>query len=391
MFTDGAMRLRLEYALGCRQKCSPLALRSEIISRSEMTILNPRLASRRTAAMLILLALSAQTAHAAVESDLIEPAAPVLVAGDHLDGRVFVNGIRRQDEIVVVSTRAVCGTCDPQSLRTGITVERYAMKDDVGYRCWQPSDFESFLAFDPTVPTVIFVHGNQIDPRWAKLEGLELYRRMINCAGDGPPMRLVILSWPSSTISGGLLRNVRVKAARTDSVGCQLAWLVDQMPTETQVTLVGFSLGARVITGGLHILAGGSLGHLSLTERVEPDRAPMNAVLMAAALHSNWLGEGQYHGLAMTQVSQMLLINNRRDPAMRFYHIAFPGRPKALGYCGPTYIAPWQRSKIDMRDVSRYTSQHDLYQYLCVPGVPAQIAEYSLAAPQGALKVASAE
>ncbi len=345
---------------------------------------------RRTAALLIVVAVSAQIARAAAETEVAEPAGPV-IDGAQLDGRVFVNGIRRQDAIVVVSTRAVCESCDPQALRNGVAVERYAMTDAIGDRCWQRSDLESFLAFDPTVPTVIFVHGNQISPYWAKTEGLQLYRKMMHYAAGAPPMRLVILSWPSSTISGGLLRNVRVKAARTDSVGCQLAWLIDQMPTETQVTLVGFSLGARVITGGLHILAGGSLGHLSLTERVEPDRAPMNAVLMAAALHSNWLGEGQYHGLAMTQVSQMLLINNRRDPAMRFYHIAFPGRPKALGYCGPTYIAPWQRSKIDMRDVSRYTSQHDLYQYLCVPGVPAQIAEYSLAAPQGALKVASAE
>jgi hypothetical protein len=99
----------------------------------------------------------------------------------------------------------------------------------------------------------------------------------------------------------------------------------------------------------------------------------MNVVLLPAGVHAHWLGEGQYHGLAMTQVNQMFLVNNRRDPAMRFYHLAFRGRPQALGLRGPTCLSSAERSKITMRDVSRYVSRHDLYQYLCVPGVPGHI------------------
>ena len=41
-----------------------------------------------------------------------------------------------------------------------------------------------------------------------------------------------------------------------------------------------------------------------LTEHVHPDRPPINVVLIAARLHAHWLGEGQYHGLAMTQVNR---------------------------------------------------------------------------------------
>ena len=33
----------------------------------------------------------------------------------------------------------------------------------------------------------------------------------------------------------------------------------------------------------------------------------MSVILMASASHSYWLGDGQYHGLAMTQVSRMCL------------------------------------------------------------------------------------
>ena len=306
------------------------------------------------------------------------------------DGRVFVGGVRRQDEIVVVDTRMLCGSCDPESLRSGLRVETYAAYEEVGCRRWQPSDLESFLAFDASVPTIVFVHGNQVTASDAKQAGLTLYRRMMQYGGDGPPIRLVIFSWPSAQV-GGLLRDVRVKAARTGPAGCQLAWLLDQMPAETPISLVGFSFGARIITGGLHILAGGSLGHLALPQRVHPARPPMNVVLLSAALHAHWLGEGQYHGLAMSRVNQMLLVNNCRDPALRLYHLAFKGgRPQALGLRGPTCLSFEQRSKIQMRDVSRHVSRHVLFQYLCAPGVPAQIREYSTDGMHGGIQVAIA-
>jgi hypothetical protein len=311
------------------------------------------------------------------------------VAGPSLDGHVFVNGVRRQDEIAVVNTRRIGCSCDPKSIRTGLLFERYAVVDDVGYRRWQSSDLESFLAFDPSVPTVIFIHGNQITPSDARREGLAVYRRVIENGSDAPPIRFVIMSWPSSRV-GGLLRDVRVKATRTDPAGCQLAWLLDQMPVETHLTLVGFSYGARIVTAGLHILAGGHLGHLHLAEPVHPQRPPVNTVLMASALHAHWLGEGQYHGLAMTQVNQMLLVNNCSDPAMRFYHLAFKGRgrPQALGLRGPTRMSSDQRMKIQMRDVSRYGSQHNLFLYLCARGVAAQIWDYTMSAPAPTMQAA---
>ena len=192
---------------------------------------------------------------------------------------VFCNGVRLQDEIVVVNTRQLCGSCDPESLRSGLQLETYAICDDAGLRRWQPSDLDSFLSFDPTVRTVIFVHGNQITAGDAKNEGLAVYRRLMHYGGDGERVRFVIWSWPSARV-GGLLRDVRVKASRTGPAGCQLAWLLDQMPSETPVSLIGFSFGARIITGGLHMLAGGNLGGMSLAESGHPNRQPMNVVLI---------------------------------------------------------------------------------------------------------------
>jgi hypothetical protein len=321
----------------------------------------------------------------AVAAQSADPA----VAGPVTEGHVFVKGVRRQDEIVVVNTRMIGCSCDPEAIRTGLVFERYALIDEVGYRRWQASDLESFLTFDPAVPTLVFVHGNQITPSDARREGLAVYRRVIENGSDAPPIRFVIMSWPSSRV-GGLLRDVRVKATRTDPAGCQLAWLLDQMPAETPLTLVGFSYGARIVTASLHILAGGHLGHLHLGERMHPQRPQVNAVLMASALHAHWLGEGQYHGLAMTQVNQMYLVNNCSDPAMRFYHLAFRGRgrPQALGLRGPARMSSDERMKIHMRDVSRYGSQHNLFVYLCAPGVTAQIFEYAAGAPAPTMQAA---
>jgi hypothetical protein len=295
-------------------------------------------------------------------------------------GTVLCNGIRLEDEINVVNTRSICGGGNSELMRNGLKIENYAICNEAGNRHWQSSDLDSFLKFDPTVPTIIFVHGNQITPGDAKDEGLMLYRRIILHGCDAPKIRLVIYSWPSSKV-GGLLKDVREKAARTEPSGWHLAWLLDQMPAETPVSLVGFSFGARIITGGLHVLAGGSLGgDLVLTEHEHPHREPVNVVLMAAASHSYWLAEGQHHGLAMTQVNRMLLINNCDDTAMRYYDLLTPGRggPQALGLCGPTRIGHDYAQKIRNRDVSCYVGSEHLFEtYLCAPGDPGLIWNYA--------------
>jgi hypothetical protein len=315
----------------------------------------------------------------------LAPCASPALASDEapIDVGTFCNGIRLQDEIAVVNTRMLCGSCDPESMRDAIVVENYAIHDEAGHRRWQRSDLDSFLAFDPAVPTIIYVHGNQMTPGQAKSQGLAVYRRLAHY-GTGEPIRFVIFSWPSSRV-GRLIRDVQVKAVRTGPAGCQLGWLLDQMPAETHVSLIGFSFGARIVTGGLHVLAGGSLGGgLKLADRAHPDRRPVDAVLIASALHCHWLGKGQYHGRAMSQVDRMFLLNNRSDLALRYYRFSTPGRdrPQALGLHGPNCLSAEYASKIESRDVSRYAGrQHDLFQYLCAPGAMAQVWAYTEPAP----------
>ena len=302
-----------------------------------------------------------------------------LMAADAPTGNVVCNGIRQQDEIWLVNVRPLCGNTDPEALAKGVQVETFVASGDGGRRCWQQADLAGLVGGNASTPTVIFVHGNQISPGDAKQEGLATYRRMVWASDSSTPIRFVIFSWPSSKISG-LLRDVQVKAQRTRPAGVQLAWLIDQLPGQTPVELIGFSFGARIITGSLHVLGGGDLMGLTLAARQNPDRQPMNAVLFAAALDSDWLCPGHYHGQAMTQVDRMMLLNNCNDMAMEYYRFSSQcGNPQALGLCGPTCIDAAGAAKIRQRDLSRWVSQHDLMAYICAPGVAADFWHYSQA------------
>ena len=71
----------------------------------------------RAAFVGMLLVFLASLAH--VQAQEVESAGPALTVTDPGDdGRVFCNGVRRQDEIVVVNTRMLGCSCDPESIRT---------------------------------------------------------------------------------------------------------------------------------------------------------------------------------------------------------------------------------------------------------------------------------
>ena len=177
-------------------------------------------------------------------------------AADPAQTLVTVCGVRVNDEIVLISSRPVGCSCDAQTLQSGLRCQRCVVTKESSQRHWYDVDLLEILhQNNSSVPTVVFVHGNQISAGQDKRQGLVVYRRMMSCADQNRPIRFIIFSWPSAKISGPL-RDIRVKAARTRPVGCQLAWVLDQIPGDVQLGLIGYSYGARVITGALHLLGG---------------------------------------------------------------------------------------------------------------------------------------
>ena len=183
---------------------------------------------------------------------------------------------------------------------------------------------------NPDQITCVYVHGNRISNAEARRRGLKLYRLL---GGNSEGMRFVIWSWDSSQVRGRI-RDARIKAARADRESFQLASLISQLPDNSTVSLIGYSFGARIVAGSLHILAGGQFCGNSLDTEQLPAIRP-RAILLAGAFHHSWLRSGGKLGLATANVDHIYSTINRRDPALKhFYITSKQSKPKALGYVG---------------------------------------------------------
>ncbi len=270
---------------------------------------------------------------------------------------------RQGDRILLVSTRPVgCSTDCNRLSASSYAAERISNK-------WVKSDTTSLLAsLNPSIPTVVYVHGNQIDASSARKRGLDVYRCLTRSACDERPIQFVVFSWASTKVPG-LLRDYREKAARTRPVAAQLAWVVNQVPEGAPVGILGYSYGARVSSGAAHLLAGGALNGLRLCETSL--KRPMRAVFLAAAEDACWIAPGRYHGMALYQLDSLLVTCNPKDPAMKFYKfVSKISKPTALGYTGPKGLTAGISSQVRTINVSSSVGRsHDLYRYLNATGV----------------------
>ena len=290
-----------------------------------------------------------------------EPTAVRHVAAKPVFPSIVTPRCRPQDQIWLVSSRGVgcassCVAGDPQ-------LQYFQYVDGQ----WFPASLELLLASDNSaVATTFYVHGNQVTSAEAKSMGISAYRQVAKKTSDPAPLRFIIWSWPSERMAG-ILRDVRIKAARANAEGYYMAWLIDRMQPDVRLTLMGYSYGTRVVTGALHVLGGGHVVGKTLAERVYPERLPLKAVLMAAALDNDWLLPGHKHGLALTQVDHMLLLNNPCDRVLRRYRFIAPDRPQALGYTGLPMTASLAPHKHKIKQVNICDRQHDWTSYLFSP------------------------
>lgn len=211
---------------------------------------------------------------------------------------------------------------------------------------WSHSSLDELLAAEaPQAATCVLVHGNHTDGQLAVSKGFEVYRTLVRGATSGQPVRLIVWSWPSEQIPGSFRADARAKALRTNAEAYYLAGFLDRLRTRYPVSLVGYSFGARVITGSLHLLAGGALSNRKLDSRDSSSRPPFHAVLLAAAVDHDWLLEGRPHGRALSAVERMVLFVNPQDRVLRWYRFLSPGgRSEALGSKGFPIAA---RSDVD--------------------------------------------
>lgn len=243
---------------------------------------------------------------------------------------------------------------------------------------WSPASLaELNAAYDPRLATVLLVHGNHTDEATAIAKGHAAYRTLTEPAPDARPLRLLVWSWPTDFIPGTVRRDARVKAEWAEDEAFYLARFVTGLDPRESVTLVGYSFGSRAISGALHLLGGGSLDGRRLTNGAADERAPLRAVLLAAAVDDDWLLPGHRHGRALAAVERMVVTVNPQDRVLRWYRFLVPrSQATALGSHGIGNRAALGRhaQKLVQLDARQAVGgQHGWAGYIGSPEVVAQL------------------
>ena len=201
---------------------------------------------------------------------------------------------------------------------------------------WQRSSQEELLAAGGSeFVTSVFIHGNDTDPAEAQAEGQQLYSRLTKTACPSAPVRFVIWSWPSERMLGRVRIDIQSKACRANADAYYLAEFLDSLGPNAHVSLSGYSLGARVAVGALHLLGGGVLDGRQREASQHPDRPGARVVLIAGAIADDWLEPGMRFDRALSQTDRMVVMFNPHDNVLRFYPFLYGrGGPPAVGYTG---------------------------------------------------------
>jgi hypothetical protein len=242
-------------------------------------------------------------------------------------------------EVWLINTRCapVCG--DWEAGKTQITYWRL----DVNQH-WAAETAVSFADAGERTPTIFLVHGNRTTNDESVEFAWPIYCWLCQQARDRN-YRVAIWSWPSERTDRRQRRDVQAKVAYSDSQSYYLADCLRQMKTDTSISLVGYSLGARIITGSLQLYGGGALACRRLPELATDEKskraAPIRAALIADASDCFVLASSGRNELAAAQAEEILVTRNVCDTALRWYPRLYGrGGPNAMGFIGPCCSCP---------------------------------------------------
>lgn len=280
---------------------------------------------------------------------------------------------RPLDQIWVVSTRDV--GCPKSGEAPALTFSVRTVDGNM-----QDASLDAFVAATAGMQARFWIHGYGVLPQEAIDVGLAAHERFV--AATEPPIRFVVWSWPSEREGYRRVKDIREKGCRTQVEAYCLAWLISQMKADADISLVGYSYGTRVIAGGLHLVGGGEVCGLGLASptlvlasdqggqghAVRRESRNCRAVLLAAAMGSDWLVEGGFNEHALGQTSEMLSIYSSSDRVLKFYPLATREKhDTALGYRGLAPLPPRDEGngKYAELDVGYLIGgEHDLETYL---------------------------
>lgn len=248
----------------------------------------------------------------------------IVSCGARFDSPIYAGNVRAGDSWWMMDTRSLadCPSADTPQLRV-----RHCVNN-----AWTTSSLEAFLAESGEGTTVFHIHGNRIPACEVAERGAYAYRALI-ANSNAPAFRFVLWSWPSDKVKGQL-KDVLYKADRSDTEAWYLGWILNQLPENHHVSLLGYSFGARIATGAVHLRAGGSVNGNALPFS-SVAKAPVRVSLLAAALNCEWLSPGGQHELAAHSIDRFFVAYNSCDPALqRYRRLDRCTKPSAMGYVG---------------------------------------------------------
>ena len=271
----------------------------------------------------------------------------LLAAGSYKIRAGECDGLRAQDEFWRLSTRNIGCVATDDFEADDLVVSVWDRRKET----WRDASWEEFVSTRPrTKFSIVYVHGNRVEPGEDTAHGWEWYRAVLRDDSDLPPLRMVLWSWPSSQIRGQL-RDVRVKYQRALWEVGYVGWFLEQLPEARPLMLIGFSYGGLIVPGALNQTAL-STESASANDDAPTRLRPWGAVLVASAEHHDWLLPGHEHGAGLDLVRRMLVFVNGCDPALkRFKAVDRCTRPIALGYVGLA------QSALSERQAERYREQ----------------------------------
>jgi hypothetical protein len=198
---------------------------------------------------------------------------------------------------------------------------------------WELDSLENALVDDGRL-TILYVHGNFMERNNARDRVLIINRYLQAKAKE--PYRLMMLSWPSER-EPHPLRDVYENAESAESQALVVAQILERLGNQSRVSILGFSFGARAVTGGLHFASGGSVPGFSSPLQYPASNQLSNyrVALVAPAVDRNWIAPGGRHSFALDRVDGLINLYNSRDPILRrFRFLDRLSSPVAAGFAG---------------------------------------------------------
>jgi hypothetical protein len=202
------------------------------------------------------------------------------------------------------------------------------------------ADFHGWLK--PGVPVCIMVHGSFVTSDTVAEDSKNTFR-WLRKAASHLPLQVVFLTWPSEgllTLNPAIATSsaipgldVAILGRRAEFNGIRLVKLIQSIPPESPICLIGHSHGARIVASGLDLMGGGELCGVKLCDG--PSHR-IRTILAGAAIDHDWLCPGQRYENSLNATECLLNIRVRNDWALLIYPLRRPFSRRALGSAGFT-------------------------------------------------------